>query len=122
MSTEFRIIFRAKDYEATVAFYRDGLELPVDHSWDTGPDLRGTVFRAASGLIEVLALPAGQTFTPAQGLEIGYEVEEVDDWFRRALEKRLPICGTLADKPWGHRSFCVADPGGIKVILYSIIE
>ncbi len=50
-SREFRVILRAKtfeDYEATVAFYRDGLELPVVASWNRDRD-RGTLLRAASG-------------------------------------------------------------------------
>jgi catechol 2,3-dioxygenase-like lactoylglutathione lyase family enzyme len=104
-----------------VAFYRDGLELPVAESWDNGPAQCGTVLRAASGLIEVLALAPGESFTPAQGLEIAYEVEDVDAWYLRLQEKGLPIRGELADQPWGHRTFSLTDPVGIKVILYTII-
>ena len=40
-SREFRVILRTKtfeDYETTVAFYRDGLELPVIASWDRNRD------------------------------------------------------------------------------------
>lgn len=122
MAGQFRIIFRAKDYEETVEFYRQGLELPIEHTWDNGPDQRGTVFQAASGLIEVIALPEGETFTPAQGLEIGYEVEDVDAWYARAQEKGLPIRGEIADKPWGQRTFSLTDPVGIKVILYKILD
>ena len=116
MAGEFRFIFRAKEYAASVAFYRDGLELPVVHSWD-----RGTVFQAASGLIEVLALAPGQEHAALRGAELAYQVEDVDEWHRRVREKGLPIAGDLADKPWGHRSFSVTDPDGIKVILYTII-
>jgi len=121
MAAEFRIIFRAKDYDASVTFYRDGLELPVVGSWDRGPAERGTLFQAASGIVEVLALPHGEEHTPLQGVELAYEVDGVDARYRRVQEKGLPIRGKLADKPWGHRSFSVTDPDGIKVILYSII-
>ncbi len=121
MAAEFRIIFRAKDYEASVTFYRDGLELPVIGSWDRGPAERGTLFQVASGIIEVLALPPGEEHTPLQGVELAYEVDGVDEWYRRVQEKGLPIRGELTDKPWGHRAFSVTDPDGIKVILYSII-
>ncbi|NLE44484.1 MAG: hypothetical protein GX620_07160 [Chloroflexi bacterium] len=121
MAGEFRIVLRAEDYDATVAFYRDGLELPIDHDWDRGPLQRGTVFRAASGLIEILPLQEGETFVPPTGLEIAYEVEDVDAWCERIAAKGLPILGELADKPWGHRTFSVTDPVGVKVILYRII-
>ncbi len=31
---QFRFAFFARDYESTVAFYRDGLELPIAGTWD----------------------------------------------------------------------------------------
>ncbi|MGD1992944.1 MAG: VOC family protein [Anaerolineae bacterium] len=122
MLAEFRLIFRAKDYEPSVAFYRDGLELMIVHSWDRGPDQRGTVFQAASGLIEVLALAADRDYVPPQGVEIAFEVEDVDAWYQRVQQKGLPIQGELANKPWGHRTFSVTDPDNIKVIVFSVIK
>ena len=122
MTHEFRVVFRARDYDATVSFYQVGLELQIDHSWDRGPGQRGTVFVAASGLIEVLELAEDASFAPATGLEIGYEVDDVNEWYDRIKAKGLPIRGDLADKPWGHRTFSLTDPCGIKVILYSIIR
>jgi len=121
MTGEFRFIFRAKDYEASVAFYRDGLELPVVGSWDRGPSQRGTLFQAASGIIEVLALAPGDAYVPPQGMELGYEVDDVDEWYQRAQKKDLPVSKEIADRPWGHRTFSITDPDGIRVILYSII-
>lgn len=121
MTGEFRFIFRARDYEAAVDFYRDGLELPVVGSWDQGPAQRGTLFQAASGIIEVLARTPGRECVSLQGGELAYEVNDVDEWYRRVQEKGLPVRGELADKPWGHRSFSITDPDGIKLILYSII-
>jgi catechol 2,3-dioxygenase-like lactoylglutathione lyase family enzyme len=122
MVGEFRFIFRAKDYEASVAFYRDGLELPIISSWDRGPAERGTLFRAGSGVVEVLALHPGETYVPPQGMELSFEVDDVDGWYERVLEKGLPINKGLADKPWGHRTFSVNDPDAIKVILFSVIS
>lgn len=121
MAGEFRFIFRAKEYETSVAFYREGLELPIVGSWDRGPAERGTLFQVGSGIIEVLALAPGKECVSLQGGELAYEVDDVDEWYRRVQEEGLPIKGELADKPWGHRSFSVTDPDGIKVILYSII-
>jgi catechol 2,3-dioxygenase-like lactoylglutathione lyase family enzyme len=122
MAGEFRFIFRAKDYDASVAFYRDGLELPIVGSWDRGPAERGTLFQAASGVIEVLAVRPGETYVQPQGMELSYEVNDVNGWYERVQEKGLPIKKGLADKPWGHRTFSVTDPDSIKVILYSVIS
>ena len=54
---EFRFCFFARDYDRSVAYYRDGLELPVYDTWDRGPDDKGTVFSINDGLIEMLKLP-----------------------------------------------------------------
>lgn len=53
----FRFSYFTLDYDATVAFYRDDLGLPVVESWDRNPENRGMVFGAASGLGEVLKRP-----------------------------------------------------------------
>mgnify|MGYP001056636573 CR=1 FL=1 len=121
MANEFRVVFRSGQYSDTVAFYRDTLELPIIHSWDNGPGQRGTEFSAGSGMIEVLEVPEGEPSALASGLEIGYEVEDVDEWYHRIQNKGGPIRGELADKPWGHRTFSLTDPCGIRIILYSII-
>ena len=41
---EFRFSYFTREYEATVAFYRDGMALPVVGSWDRGSEDRGTLF------------------------------------------------------------------------------
>ena len=75
-SGQFRFAYFTPLYDVTIAFYRDGLDLPVIEAWDRSPEDRGTLFGAASGLIEVLVLPAGSTgrrntFHPyRQGFEV----------------------------------------------------
>lgn len=118
---EFRLVFRAKDFERAVMFYRDGLGLVIVESWDRGQAERGMVFRAADGLVEVLGLPPGQAYTPPQGFELAFEVPDVDAWYAKACQKGLHIRGELGNKPWGHRTFSLNDPDGVKVIIYSIL-
>jgi catechol 2,3-dioxygenase-like lactoylglutathione lyase family enzyme len=122
---EFRCCFYAADYEGTLAFYRDGLGLGVLGSWDRAPDDRGTLFAAASGVIEVLALPrqrplAGVSDTrPPQGVGLVIEVDDVAAWYRRAVEQGLPISEELVDQKWGHRSFQLTDPAGVGLYVFS---
>jgi hypothetical protein len=56
-SGQFRFAYFTPEYASSVTFYRHGLELPILESWDRGPDDRGKLFGAASGIIEVLMLP-----------------------------------------------------------------
>ena len=119
---EFRFAYFTRNYEATVEFYKDGMELPVVETWDRGPDDRGTLLRAASGLIEVLAFPNRGDSShlwddrPPQGAFMVIEVDQVEKRYERAVQKGLPIKQELKDQEWGHRSFCVSEPNGL--ILY----
>ncbi len=118
-SGQFRLAFYAKDYEPTVDFYRDGLELPTLRRWDRGPDDKGTLFGAASGLIEVLQNPRGREFVPPQGAWAYFEVDDIDHQYHRVLEKGLRVKQELATWPWGHRGFSVIDPNGLELVLFS---
>src|SRR5437764_15389875 len=87
---EFRFVFYARDYDATVAFYRDGLGLPIVDGWDRGPEDRGALFAAAAGIIEVVHA-RGRPFSPPEGSWLLFEVEDVAARYRRARERGLPI-------------------------------
>src|SRR4051812_24698558 len=108
---QFRFGYFTPRYEETVAFYRDGLEFPILESWDRQPSDRGTLFRASSGVIEVLALTGQPAHRwddrPPQGAFMVIEVDHVESRYHRALEKGLPIQEGLKDQEWGHRSFRV---------------
>ena len=79
-----------------VGFYRDGLGLSVLNTWDRNPDDRGTIFAAASGMIEVLQLPRGggplhvQDDRPPQGAFMVIEVDEQPDEKVRTDIRALP--------------------------------
>jgi catechol 2,3-dioxygenase-like lactoylglutathione lyase family enzyme len=121
---QFRFGYFTPDYESTVSFYREGLELPVIETWDRNPDDRGTLFGAASGIIEVLALPKGGTPShlwddrPPQGAFMVIEVDELEVRHKKAVEKGLPITQELTDQEWGHRSFCVSEPNGLTLYFF----
>ena len=121
---QFRFGYFTPDYEPTVAFYREGLELPVIETWDRSPNDRGTLFGAASGIIEVLALPKSGTSSHLwdgrhpQGAFMVIEVDDLEARYKKAVEKGLPITQELTDQKWGHRSFCVSEPNGLTLYFF----
>ena len=125
---QFRFGYFTPKYEETVAFYREGLGLPVIETWDRDPDDRGTLFGASSGVIEVLALPGGGRSDhlwdgrPPQGAFMLVEVRQVESYYQRVIERGLPIQKQLKDQAWGHRSFCVREPNGLTIYFYSELE
>jgi catechol 2,3-dioxygenase-like lactoylglutathione lyase family enzyme len=121
---QFRFCYFTPKYEETVAFYREGLELPLIESWDRHPDDRGSLFQAADGIVEVVVKPRGASDhlwddRPPQGACMVIEVDDVAAWHRRAVEKKLPLVQPLTDQSWGHRSFCVREPNGLTLYLFS---
>lgn len=116
---QFRVMYVAKDYAAEVAFYRDGLGLPVDHDWNFGPTDCGTVFKAGAGLLEVLGGLPGLTYAVPQGLWVSMQVEDVDAFYERAIAKGLKILETPTTYPWGQRILKIADPEGVVVWLFA---
>lgn len=122
---QFRFAYFTPEYDATVAFYRDDLELKVRESWDRSDDDRGTLFEAASGVIEVLLRPNNQTSShlwddrPPQGAFMVIELPDVEQAYRRAVDRRLSIQQELTTQPWGHRSFCLREPNGLTLYLFS---
>ena len=125
---EFRTAYFARDYEACLAFYRDGLGLPELECWDRGADDRGTMFEAGDGRIEILARPAQPDpdsvwdHRPPQGVLFVLERDDVEELYERAVERGLEIRESLRDQRWGHRSFVVADPEGVGIYVYAAGE
>ena len=121
---QFRFSYFTPDYEATLTFYRDGLGLPAVESWNRDPEDRGTLFGAASGLIEVLVRPESGDSShlwderPPQGAFMVIEVEDVERMYRRVVEKGLSIQQDLTAQTWGHRSFCVREPNGLTLYFF----
>ena len=123
-SGQSRFAYFTPLYEVTIAFYRDGLDFPIVETWSRSPDDRGTLFRAAAGMIEVLALPQSERSDhlfderPPQGAFMVIEVDPVEACYQRVKGRHLPIQQELKDRVWGHRSFCVRDPNGLTLYLY----
>jgi len=124
---QFRFCYFTPKYEETVAFYRDGLDLRLVDAWDRHPDDRGSLFQAAAGIIEVVARPTGPSShlwddRPPQGASIVIEVDDVDEANRRAVAKKLPLTQPLTDQSWGHRSFCLREPNGLSLYMFSELK
>jgi len=116
---EFRFVFYTGDFDAAVAFYQNALGLKVCEQWNRAPDDRGVIFRAASGMIEILC-SAGHS-TPPRGAWLLIEVEHVDEFYQQLRNMGMPIKEELWNTPWGHRKFTVSDPHGIDLSFFSIV-
>jgi len=123
---QFRFAYFTPHYTETRAFYLHGLGFPVLDSWDRSADDKGTVFGAASGRIEVLFDPIDAAASDhyfderrPQGAFMVIEVDDVDAFHDVVAGKGVAIERPLQDQSWGHRSFVVTEPNGLRLYFYS---
>lgn len=122
LTRQFRVMFTPRDYQKSLAFYRDGLSLPIDHDWDYGPSDCGTVFIAAGGMIELFGHAPETTPAAPAGMGLLIQVEDADRWLELAQERRLTILEEPTSQPWGQRTLRLQDPDGIIVTLFHPIQ
>jgi len=115
---QFRFMFTARDYATAVAFYRDALQLPLDHDWDLGPGDAGSVFKAGMAMVEVFSPAPDAKYVKPSGVSMLLEVDNVDKWMERALERDLTVVEEPRTQSWGQRTLRLQDPDGITVTLF----
>ena len=115
----FHFLFEAGDYDASVAFYRDVLCLPVVGQWDRGAD-RGTMFGAEAGIIEVLADCGGRRGPKRLGVAV--QVPDVDALFQSIVSRSGAVLLPPTDRPWGTREMVLVDPEDNAVVFFSLIQ
>ena len=126
MANQFRCAFFTQEYEATVEFYRCLPGFTVDESWDRAEDDKGTIFLINSGMIEVLTMPRHEenwvwSREGPKGFSIIIELDDVDSFFKQIVGKDFLVEVDIADMEWGHRSFQIADPNGVRLYFFSEI-
>ena len=120
--TEIRVLVGAVDFDRSSAFYRELLGFAVTEEWND-PDGRGTLFQAASGgVIEVFEDSPHHPFVSPAGVKVAVEVADADALYERVVQKGVAIIDPIAERPWGHRSFEIADPSGLHLVFFTSIN
>jgi catechol 2,3-dioxygenase-like lactoylglutathione lyase family enzyme len=121
--SEFRFAFFARDFERSVAFYRDTLGMEMVGGWDR-PDGKGALLSAGgTAVIEIYGAAEGQAYTGPNptAINLALRLENapaVDDLYRQLAGQGATPIDPPQDRPWGHRSFVVSDPDGIPIHFY----
>ena len=124
--TTLSIVRHTHNYESMLAFYGEMLGMKVTLSWNE-PTNRGTLFalggEVANTVIEVLELgdEAVAGVKPVN-VVLSIEVPQVDNWHDRLVRMGVTIARGLENASWGHRSFGVDDPDGLRIWFYEDIR
>ena len=121
---KFRFAYFTDKYQETCSFYRNTLELKLEHSWDRNENDKGSLFKAGMGLIEVLKQPGedqhkikGLDYRQPQGIFAVIQVWEIDELYEKYKNKGVSFKEEITDQDWGHRSFAVLDPNGVVLFF-----
>ncbi|HLS76557.1 MAG TPA: VOC family protein [Nocardia sp.] len=109
-----RVILRPRDYEATLAFYRDGLGLAVAREYPGG-----TVLFAGQSLVEIAAHGGSDepsTFSGALWLQ----VRDAAAAAAELADKGIAIDRGPKQEPWGLIELWTKDPDGVPIVLVQI--
>lgn len=102
------VAFPASDFEASVRFYRDLLELPLVKM---GED---DFARYAHFDCEGFGIHVYEWTRPFKRAHSGLQmyVDDVDELYAQLKSEGVKFSGEIRDEPWGGRQVTVADPDG----------
>lgn len=110
LSTVILNVGESDGLEEVRRWYEDVLELTVS-SEEPGH----SVWYEAGEI--TLGLHVGIPLQHAERITVGFDVDDVDELFRRLSAKGVPFDGQPVDKPWGARAVSTHDPLGHTVTL-----
>jgi lactoylglutathione lyase len=125
---ELRVALTTDDYDRALAFYRDGLGLPLRETWEE-EGARGALFDAGRATLEVLSVEHADMVDRIEvGEPVGARVRlafELDDSVKVA-ERLVVAGGELVGgpvvTPWEHRNVRLRDPDGMQLTLFTALD
>ncbi|MEU6565007.1 VOC family protein [Nocardia nova] len=110
-----RIILRPVDYERTLAFYREALELAIAREYPGG-----TVFYAGQSLIEVAAHGRAQDAPTGFAGAVWLQVRDAGIAATELALRGVPIDRAPVREPWGLIEMWLRDPDGVPIVLVEV--
>ena len=117
---QFRMLIRAKDYDATMAFWSGALGMEQIGGWDRD-DSTGAILGTGGNAV-VIVIGGGNTefdFPAPEGVYAGIKVDDVDAWYERLVGTDVDIRMAPHDQMWGLRTMRLRDPNGVRVYLFT---
>ena len=103
-----------KDLDASVAFYRDILHLPVTRRFAAGPGMEITFLGEGNTQIELIKYP-GEPVAVGKGISLGFVVDSLDEALSLMAQKGIEI----ESGPFEHnpriKFFYILDPNKVRI-------
>ncbi|GAB3210370.1 VOC family protein [Nocardia tengchongensis] len=110
-----RVILRPRDYEKTLAFYRDALGLAIAREYPGG-----TVFFAGQALLEVAGHGRADDAPSGFAGAIWLQVRDCADAATELALRGIAIDRAPVREPWGLIEMWIRDPDEVPLVLVEI--
>ncbi|MFE3800033.1 VOC family protein [Nocardia tengchongensis] len=110
-----RVILRPRDYEKTLAFYRDALGLAIAREYPGG-----TVFFAGQALLEVAGHGRADDAPSGFAGAIWLQVRDCSDAAAELALRGIAIDRAPVREPWGLIEMWIHDPDEVPLVLVEI--
>ncbi len=120
-----RTIIHPADLDRSLAFYGEGLHLPVAREFGEGVG-RGVVFFAGGGMIEVVGTGSPQPTTDdrsaseADRVVLWLQVRSLDAAVVELTERGVVVVRPPKREPWGLIEAWIDDPDGLRIHLVEV--
>ncbi len=124
---ELRLALTVENYDAALAFYRDGLGMEVLEAWSDGG--RVVVLEAGRATLELLDAEHAAT---VDEIEVGRRIAgpvrvalEVDDAAASAaalVDAGAELLGGPVETPWRHWNVRLQTPDGTQLTLFTVLD
>jgi lactoylglutathione lyase len=125
---ELRLALTVEDYDQAVAFYVDGLGLPVVESFE-GPDGSGVVLDAGRATLELLSVRQAELVDRVEvgsrvagPVRVALEVADSAEAARRLVAGGAEALAEPVVTPWRHRNVRVRAPDGMQLTLFTVLD
>jgi heme-degrading monooxygenase HmoA/predicted enzyme related to lactoylglutathione lyase len=122
---ELRVALTVDDYEEALRFYREGLDLQVEESWDRS-DGRGAIMPAGRATLEVLSSGMAKTVDRVEAgdrvsgpVRLAIEVPDSTVAAQRLVAAGAEHVGGPVETPWGDVNVRVRAPDGMQLTLFT---
>lgn len=110
-----RVLFRPKDYDRSLVFYRDAIGLAIAREYPGG-----TVFFAGQSLLELAGHGRpNEAEGPFPGA-LWLQVRDIEATQRELGDRGVAIARPAQQEPWGLFEMHVTDPDGIALIFVEV--
>lgn len=116
---EFRVAFVAHDFDSTLSFFTDVMDLELVRMFDTGGP--GAIISAAGGQIEIFGPDTGRGEPGVTGVMLAWQVDDAAGEHARLSARGVGVQQAPIQQPWGHLNFRIEGPDGLTITLYEIV-